>query len=211
MARADFALHPSRSASSFKSTARASRLPDTNFTNNSQVYAYLGQSCRRSIMFSSISPSLNCAAAPFRSPPELLPMTKDETKNSSGEHPVDYASAFCEGVMRFRDEWDPAAPEFSLDIGGKPLALSDLCGLVVGLGGHLPTNVLNRLLSEMHNTRYTRLKMELADDPSYSIAAGSLLSLMNDSRAALQRLDEERFRAPGVKLWDKQGTHTGSE
>jgi hypothetical protein len=125
--------------------------------------------------------------------------------------PLHYGSAFCEAVMRFRDEWNPAAPEFSLDISGKPFALSDLCGLVVSLGGHLPTNVLNRLLSEMHNARYTRLKMELADDPSYSTAAGCLLRLMNDSRAALHRLDEERFRAPGVKLWDKQGTHSGSE
>jgi hypothetical protein len=31
---------PGRFASSFKSTARASRFPDTNFTNNSQVHAY---------------------------------------------------------------------------------------------------------------------------------------------------------------------------
>ena len=162
-------------------------------------------------LFSSVSPSLNCAVAPFPSPAELFPMTKDETKNSSGELPLDYRSAFCEGVMRFRDEWNPAAPEFRLDISGKPFTLSDLCGLVVGLGGHLPTNVLNRLLSEMHNARYTRLKVELANDPSYSTAARCLLRLMNDSRAALHRLDEERFRAPGVKLWDKQGTHNGSE
>jgi hypothetical protein len=162
-------------------------------------------------MFFSVSSSLNCAAASFRSPDKLFSMTNDETNNSSDEVPLDYGSAFCEAVMRFRDEWNPAAPEFILDISGKPFALSDLCGLVVGLGGHLPTNVLNRLLSEMHNARYTRLKTELADDPSYSTAAGCLLRLMNDSRAALHRLDEERFRAPGVKLWDKQGTHTGSE
>ena len=134
-------------------------------------------------------------------------MKKDETKNSSAELPFDYGSAFCEGMMRFRDEWNPAAPEFTLDISGKPFTLSDLCALVIGLGGHLPTNALNRLLSEMHNARYTRLKMELADDPSYSTAASCLLRLMNDSRAALRRLDEERFRAPGVKLWGKQGTH----
>jgi hypothetical protein len=129
---------------------------------------------------------------------QIIPMTNDETNNSFDELPLDYGSAFCEAVMRFRDEWNPAAPEFILDISGKPFALSDLCGLVVGLGGHLPTNVLNRLLSEMHNARYTRLKTELADDPSYSPAAGCLLRLMNDSRAALHRLDEERFRAPGL-------------
>ena len=173
--------------------------------------AYSGKKGYLSPLFSSVSRSLNCAVAPFPSPAELFLMTKDETKNSSGELPLDYRSAFCEAVMRFRDEWNPAAPEFRLDISGKPFALSDLCGLVVGLGDHLPTNVLNRLLSEMHNARYTRLKVELADDPSYPTAARCLLRLMNDSRAALHRLDEERFRAPGVKLWDKQGTHNGSE
>ena len=160
-------------------------------------------------MFSWVSTSLNCAP-PFRSPAELFPMKKDETKNSSAELPFDYGSAFCEGMMRFRDEWNPAAPEFTLDISGKPFTLSDLCALVIGFRGHLPTNALNRLLSEMHNARYTRLKMELADDPSYSTAASCLLTLMNDSRAALRRLDEERFRAPGVKLWGKQGAQSGS-
>jgi hypothetical protein len=138
-------------------------------------------------------------------------MTKDETKSSSGELPLDYGGAFCDGVMRFRDEWNPAAPEFSVDIGGKPFALSDLCRLVRGLGGRLPKDVLNRLLSDMHNARYTRLKTELADDPSYSTAAGCLLMLINDSRAALRRLDEERFRSPGVKLWDKQVTNSETE
>jgi len=58
-------------------------------------------------------------------------MTKDETKNSSSELPLDYGSAFCEGVLRFRDEWNPAAPDFSLDISGKPFTLSDLCGFSI--------------------------------------------------------------------------------
>jgi hypothetical protein len=137
-------------------------------------------------------------------------MTEDEIKSSSGELPLDYGGAFCDGVMRFRDEWNPAATEFSVDIGGKPFVLSDLCRLVRDLGGHLPRNVLNRLLSEMHNVRYARLKTELAGDPSYSTAAECLLMLINDSKAALQRLDEERFKSPGVKLWDKQGS-SGSE
>jgi hypothetical protein len=138
-------------------------------------------------------------------------MTKDEPKSSSGELSFDYGTAFCDGVMRFRDEWNPAAPEFTVDISGKPLMLSDLCRLVKGVGGHLPKNILNRLLSEMHNARYTRLRTRLADDPSYSTAAGCLLMLINDSRAALKRLDEERFRSPGVKLWDKRGTNGESE
>src|SRR6202034_2099522 len=107
-------------------------------------------------------------------------MTKELTRRRSVELSLDYRGAFCEGVMRFRDEWNPAAPEFILDISGKPFALSDLCGLVAGLGGHLPTNVLNRLLSEMHNARHTQAKMELADDPSYSTAADCLLKLIND-------------------------------
>ena len=138
-------------------------------------------------------------------------MTKNDTTSSSGEPSLDYRGAFCDGVMRFRDEWNPAAPEFSVDIGGTPFVLSDLCRLVRGLGGHLPKDVLNRLLSEMHNARYMRLKTKLADDPSYSTAAGCLLMLINDSRAALRRLDEERFKSPGVKLWDKQGTNGGTE
>ena len=136
-------------------------------------------------------------------------MTKDETKRSSGELSLDYRGAFCEGVMRFRDEWNPAAPEFSVEISGKPYMLSDLCRLVRGFGGHLPKDVLIRLLSEMHNARYVRLKTELADDPSYSTAADCLLMLIKESRAALQRLDEERFRSPGVKLWDKRGPDGG--
>ena len=138
-------------------------------------------------------------------------MTKDESKSSSAELPLDYGGAFCDGVMRFRDEWNPAATEFSVDIGGKRFVLSDLCRLVTSLGGHLPKNVLNRLLSEMHNARYMHLKTELADDPSYSTAASCLLMLINDSRAALRRLDEERFKSPGVKFWDKQGTDSETE
>jgi hypothetical protein len=138
-------------------------------------------------------------------------MPKDETKSDSGELPLDYARAFCDGVMRFRDEWNPAAPELSVDISGEPFALSDLCRLVGGLGGHLPKNVLHRLLSEMHYAQYKRLKARLADDPSYSTAAGCLLKLINDSRAALQRLDEERFKSPGVKLWDKRASNSGPE
>jgi hypothetical protein len=138
-------------------------------------------------------------------------MTKNETNSSSGQLPLDYGAAFCDGVMRFRDEWNPAATEFSVDIGGKPFLLSDLCRLVRSRSGHLPRNVLNQLLSEMHNIRYERLKTELADDPSYSTAARCLLVLINDSRAALQRLDEERFKSPGVKLWDKQGSNSAIE
>lgn len=137
-------------------------------------------------------------------------MTKDETKRFS-EMSLDYCGAFCEGVMRFRDEWNPAAPELSVDISGNLFVLGDLCRLVKGLGSHVPKNVLNRLLSEMHNARYIRLRTELADDPSYSMAADCLLILMNDSRAALQRLDEERFRSPGVKLWDKRDPNGGPE
>jgi hypothetical protein len=142
---------------------------------------------------------------------QIIPMMNDETKSSSGELPFGYGGAFCDGVMRFRDEWNPAATEFSVDIGGRAFVLSDLCQLVRGLSGHLPKNVLNRLLSEMHNARYMHLKTELAHDPSYSTAADCLLTLINDSRAALQRLDEERFKTPGVKLWDKQGPNGGSE
>lgn len=138
-------------------------------------------------------------------------MTQQKAKSSVGEQPLDYGRAFCDGVMRFRDEWNPAAPEFSVDISGRPFALSDLCRLVRNVGGHLPKDVLNRLLSEMHNARYMQLKTALADDPSYSTAAGCLLMLINDSKAALQRLDEERFRTPGVKLWDKRGTNGVSE
>jgi hypothetical protein len=138
-------------------------------------------------------------------------MTNDETKISSGELSLEYGGAFCDGVMRFRDEWNPAATEFSVNVGGRAFALGDLCRLVRGLSGHLPKNVLNRLLSEMHNARYMRLKIELADDPSYSNAADCLLMLINDSKAALQRLDEERFKSPGVKLWDKQGINSGSD
>jgi hypothetical protein len=138
-------------------------------------------------------------------------MMKNEVKSSSGKLPFDYCGAFCGAVMRFRDEWNPAAAEFSVDIGGRAFVLSDLCRSVGSLGGHLPRNVLDRLLSEMHNARYMRLKIELADDPSYSNAADCLLMLINDSRAALQRLDEERFKSPGVKLWDKQGTNSGPE
>jgi len=138
-------------------------------------------------------------------------MTKHETKSSYGELLLDYGGAFCDGVMRFRDEWNPAATEFSVDVGARAFVLSDLCRSVRGLSGHLPKKVLNRLLSEMHNARYMRLKTELADDPSYSNAADCLLMLINDSRAALRRLDEERFKSPGVKLWDKQGANSGSE
>ena len=140
-------------------------------------------------------------------------MTKDDAKttvHTSAESPPDYGSAFCEGVMRFRDEWNPAEPEFSVEISGKPFALSDVCGLVGGLGDHLPENVLDRLLSELHDARYTHVKAELANDPSYSTAAGCLLTLMHDSRAALRRL-EERFRTPGVKLWSKRDDNSGSE
>jgi hypothetical protein len=132
-------------------------------------------------------------------------MTKELTRRRSVELSLDYRGAFCEGVMRFRDEWNPAVPEYSVDICGQPFVLSDLCKLVSGLDGHLPNDVCIRLLSEMHNAQFARLKTELADDPSYATAADCLLMLINDSRAALQRLDEERFRSPGVKLWDKRG------
>jgi hypothetical protein len=157
------------------------------------------------------SQSHRTAPGGSRSVAELIPMTNDETKSSSGELSLDYGGAFCDGVMRFRDEWNPAATEFSVDAGGMAFALGNLCRLVRGLSGHLPKNVLNRLLSEMHNARYLHLKIELADDPSYLNAADCLLMLINDSKAALQRLDEERFKSPGVKLWDKQGINSGSE
>jgi hypothetical protein len=111
--------------------------------------------------------------------------------------------------MRFREEWNPATPDFSVNVDGKPFVLSDLCRLVRDVGGHLPTNIIGRLLSEMHNVRYEHLRRRLADDPSYSNAANCLLLLMKDSRAALQRLDEERFRSPGVKLWDKRESNNG--
>lgn len=129
----------------------------------------------------------------------------------SNELPIEYGGAFCEGVMRFRDEWNPAAPDFSVIINGKPFGLSDLCRLAIGRSGQLPKDVLDRLLSEMHHERYMHLKTQLADDPSYSTAGECLLTLINDSRAALRRLDEERFRSPGVKLWDKLGTSNGSD
>jgi hypothetical protein len=158
----------------------------------------------------SISGSLN-STAPFRSLVKIIPMMKDEVKSRSRKLPFDYGAAFCDAVMRFRDEWNPAATEFSVDIGGRAFVLSDLCRLVRSLSGHLPKNVLDRLLSEMHNARYMRLKIELASDPSYANAADCLLMLINDSRAALRRLDEERFKSPGVKLWDKQGADSGSQ
>jgi hypothetical protein len=138
-------------------------------------------------------------------------MKNDEAQSSFRKVPLDYGAAFCDAVMRFRDEWNPAAPEFSVNIGGKPYVLSNLCRLVRGVRGQLPKNVLDRLLSEMHNSRYALLKNELADDPLYSTAADCLLILINDSRAALQRLDEERFRSPGVKLWDKRHPNNESE
>jgi hypothetical protein len=138
-------------------------------------------------------------------------MTTDETESISGEPSLDYGGAFCDAVMRFRDEWNPAAPEFSVEICGRPFLLSDLCRLARGVDGHVPRNVLNQLLSEMHAARYTRCKTKLVNNPSYPTAADCLLTLINESRAALQRLDEERFRTPGVKLWDKRNIDDGSE
>jgi hypothetical protein len=138
-------------------------------------------------------------------------MKTDTAKSDPGELRLDYCGGFCDAVLRLRDEWNPAAPEFSVDINGKPFALSDVCGLVKGVSGHLPKNVLDRLLSEMHSARYMRLKTELVDNPSYSTAADCLLMLINDSKVALRRLDDERFRSPGVKLWDKRDSASGSE
>jgi hypothetical protein len=138
-------------------------------------------------------------------------MTKDKTETISGEPSLDYGSAFCDAVMRFRDEWNPAAPEFSVEIRGRPFLLSDLCRLARGVDGHVPRNVLDRLLLEMHDARYTRCKTELANNPSYPTAADCLSTLINESKAALQRLDEERFRTPGVKLLAKRGKDEGSE
>jgi len=108
--------------------------------------------------------------------------------------------AFCEGAMRFRAEWDPAATEFSINVNGKPFAISDVCKFVVGLDDHLPEDVLDRLLSEMHDPGHAHLKAELTTDPSYSTAAYCLLMLIHDSKAALRRLRDERFRTPGVKF-----------
>lgn len=126
------------------------------------------------------------------------------------ESPSDCAAAFREGVMRFRDEWNPAAPEFGVDINGRHVALSDLCGLVGGLGDRLPETVLDRLLCEIHGARHASLRAELCNDPSYATAAACLLTLMQDSRAALRRLEAERFRTPGVKLWNNRCDDGGS-
>jgi hypothetical protein len=83
-------------------------------------------------------------------------MTKDKAKSSFGEQPFDYGRAFCDGVMRFRDEWNPATPEFSVDISGRPSALSDLCRLVRNVGGHLPKDVLNRYCQKCQALNYQR-------------------------------------------------------
>jgi hypothetical protein len=137
-------------------------------------------------------------------------MKHDEAISASRNVSFDYWDAFCDGVRRFRDEWDPAAPDFSVDVSGRRLGLSDLCRVIRGVGGQLPKDVLDRLLSDMHNERYIRRKTELARDPSYSTAADCLLMLITDGRAALRRLDEERFRSPGLKLRHKRDPNNGS-
>jgi hypothetical protein len=120
--------------------------------------------------------------------------------DASAASPTDFTRAFCEGVMRFRDEWNPAATEFSVNINGKAFAISDVCKFVEDLHDHLPEAVLDRLLAEMHDPRRAHLKAKLTTYPSYSTAVECVLMLMHDSKAAFRRLRDERFRTCGVKF-----------
>ena len=134
----------------------------------------------------------------FKTP---IPMTNGGAIfDASAASLADCTRAFCEGVMRFRDEWNPAASEFSINISGTLFAISDICKFLGGCDDKLPQDVLGRLLCEMHDPRRAPLREELTTDTSYSTAALCLLTLIHDSKEALRRLRDERFRTPGVKF-----------
>jgi hypothetical protein len=86
-------------------------------------------------------------------------------------------------------------PEPSVAIGRNIASISAVCGLVDTFVDPLPENIFGKLYFQMDNTdTQRRLKEKLGADRTYAGAARCLLKLIEDRRAAHERIELEKRR-----------------
>ena len=107
--------------------------------------------------------------------------------------PEDVREAFRNAIHLYVD-WKLGRPERSVSFRRlQQISLNGVCDLVLSYRNEpLPVNVHDELWNLIDKTRLN-LKVELATDPSYAVAARCLDKLIQDHRAA-DRRREERHR-----------------
>jgi hypothetical protein len=100
--------------------------------------------------------------------------------------PQDLARAFRDAVDFFQSSWSPAVHGREVSVEGKGHKIGDVCRLVAYYAEDLPADLLHRLLSEM-DLRHAKLKDELAQHPTYGVAAKCLSKIIEDREKEYQQ------------------------
>ena len=94
--------------------------------------------------------------------------------------PAHLARGFRHAVDFYQSSWSPAVHGREVSINRKSYKIKQVCDLVSDYTGNLPDDLLVRLLDAM-DLRYAKLKDDLAEHPTYRVAAICLRRLIDDA------------------------------